>query len=310
MMTTTDPVDVLVEGLVDSFEDEPEEWEDVVRRAKLIDAPERATHQRRRWRGKVAIAVLVVAGLTVPGALALLGKWESPKQFLTDRSEPAYAKNIVRAWAEATGYVAPGLSIRLLALMHAFRAHTPSGEVDVYALRFDHNDVGLAIINPPVRVPCRWTAADRQALPRGVPIPRTCLTPTILPLNDFSVFPTSKAVEGPANTVIYRPCPGNWALQRLDGGTDQIGKTYGYVIGRAAPNVASVDVLYHDGTTTEGVVGNGYFLAWIKPSAGWTNVTLIAENATGHTLARLVSGGYGGIPYLPTKPRSPYACAP
>jgi hypothetical protein len=232
-------------------------------------------------------AGLVALGLAVPASLALLGKWESTKQFLTDRSEPAYAKNIVRKWDRQTGYKTLGLNVQLIALNHALTAQTPNGEAGVYALRFDHNLIGFAVLAEP-----------KRNMPH-------------IPLADFfSVLPTSKAVEGRTNTILYHGCPPGWALQRLDGGTAQIGKTYGYLIGRAAPRVASVQILYQDGSTTQGAVGNGYFLTWMKPSAGWTNVTLIAKDAPGKTIARLVSGGYGGIPFLPAKPRSPFACAP
>jgi hypothetical protein len=247
----------------------------------------------------LVVAGLVALGLAVPAALALLGKWESTKQFLSDRSQPADVKSMVRQLNGSTNQLWLQQHIRLLALEHVLTTQTPDGQAAVYALRFDHSDIGLAVVGRPLSCP------PGKSVP-GIGLAGTCFgtTPGM-----FFVLPTSKKVEGPANTILARPCSRGWALQRLGGTTKQVGKTYGYVIGRASAKVAAVDVLYHDGTTTKAVLGNGYFLAWIKPSAGWTNVTLIAKNAAGHTLAQLVSGGYGGTPYPPAKPRNPYACA-
>jgi hypothetical protein len=254
--------------------------------------PSGARVRRRATRRTLILLVagLVALGLAVPGALALLGTWETPKQFFADRSEPAYAKRVVRELLTKHKYLeispppkggpilAPRVP-RLVAIKHVLVAHTPNGVASGYALRFD-DGIGFAVIGPGLTHTYMWA---------------------------FDV----------PNPVLDRGCTRGWALQRVDGGTDQIGKTYGYVSGRVSSRVASLHVLYRDGSTTESAVGGGYFFAWIKPSAGWTNVTLIAENAAGHTIARLVSGGYGGIPFLPpAKPGSPIvhpvhtACAP
>jgi len=69
-----------------------------------------------------------------------------------------------------------------------------------------------------------------------------------------------------------------------------------------------VHVLYKDGGTTRGVVGNGYFLAWMKPSVTFENVTVIAENAGGKTIGRLRVSGYGSVPWPHTKLQNLNAC--
>jgi hypothetical protein len=37
---------------------------------------------------------------------------------------------------------------------------------------------------------------------------------------------------------------------------------------------------------------------------------VIGKNTAGRTVARLVVGGYGGLPYWSVKPGPPYPCAP
>jgi hypothetical protein len=123
------------------------------------------------------------------------------------------------------------------------------------------------------------------------------------------LIPTSKASADPINGASYRPCSGKWVLQYLAGGADRIGQTPGYALGRAADTVASVEVVYRDGGKTRGAVAGGYFVVWMKPSAAWTNVSVIAKNAAGRSVARLIVAGYGGMPFWSVKPARPFTCA-
>jgi hypothetical protein len=222
------------------------------------------------------VAALVVVGLAVPGALALLGRWETPKYFVADKSQPAYMREAVSVWmnaVEAGGWAVPppGGYTRVTGVKTVLTANTPDGQARVYAFRFTHGQSGsLAVL----------TRETRLLVGSGAVL-------------DFPRVPGS--------------CPPGWALQHLAGGTERIGQTLGYVLGRVSPRVASLHVLYRNGSTTQSAVGNGYFLAWMKPSAALTNVTLIAENGTGQTIARLVIRGSG---FLPAKSRSPHPCAP
>lgn len=238
------------------------------------------TAMRPRRRGTrrtvlLLIAALVLVGLAVPGALALLGRWETPKHFVADKSQPAYMREVIRQWmnaVEAGGWAVPppGGYTRVTAIKTALIANTPDGQARVYAFRFTHGQTGsLAVLTRKPRLLAESGEAGWPPRPTG-------------------------------------GCPPGWALQWLNGGTKRIGQTVGYVLGRASPRVASVHVLYRNGSTAQGAVGNGYFLAWMKPSAGRTNATLIAENTTGQTIARLVIRGSGH----PAKPRSLYLCAP
>lgn len=239
----------------------------------------------------VLVAGLVALGLAVPGALALFGYWETPKQFLADPSQPGYAKRFVRQWlANKHKYYGPHgprpEDIRLVALTRGVSAGAPTGDVRAYVLRIAG---GTAI------VPRTGIAVFTGQKPRD---------PWVY------LIPMSKAQAGPNDRVWYHPCPHSWALQYLTGDTFRIGRTVGWTVGRAASRVASVHVLYRDGSTTRGAVKDGYFVAWMKPSAAWTNVTVVAENAAGKAIARLVVNGMGGMPFWSAKPGRPYACAP
>jgi hypothetical protein len=222
----------------------------------------------------LAIALLAV-GLVVPGALALLGRWETPKQFIADRNQPAYVRTAMEKWMNAIGNAGwtapvPGGPERVTAVETVITADTPDGPARVYAFRFTHGRVGtLALLTREPRA-----LAGSGAVLNFTETPRTCTR--------------------------------GWTLHRLGGGTARIGQTVGYVLGRASPRVASVHVLYRDGSTSRSAVGNGYFLAWMKPSAGRTNVNLIAENARGETIARLITRGSG---FLASKPQRNYQCA-
>jgi hypothetical protein len=227
----------------------------------------------------VLVAGLVALGLAVPGALALFGYWETPKQFLADSSQPAYAKRFVRQWLEHEHIGQQPEDIRLVALTRGVTAGTPTGDIRAYELRLAH---GTAI------------AVFTRQRPRY---------PSILYI----------AQTGGIEKDWFHPCPHGWALQYLAGpaaAPDRIGRTVGWTVGRAASRVASVHVLYRDGSTTRVAVKDGYFVAWMKPSAAWTNVTVVAENAAGKTIARLVVGGYGGKPFWSVKPGRRFACAP
>jgi hypothetical protein len=238
----------------------------------------------------VLVAGLIALGLAVPGALALFGYWETPKQFLADPSQPAYAKRFVRRWLTNKYFNGPRPApIRLVALTRGVTAGTPTGDIRAYVLRLEQGTAlgrGTAI------------AVFTEQRPRY---------PWIL------FIPMSKAQTSGIEKDWYHPCPHGWALQYLEGpatAPDRVGRTVGWTVGRAASRVASVHVLYRDGSTTRGAVKDGYFVAWMKPGAAWTNVTVVAENAAGKTIARLVVGGYGGKPFWSVKPGRRFACAP
>jgi hypothetical protein len=239
--------------------------------------------RRRATRRTVILLVagIVALGFAVPGALALFRYWETPKQFLSDSTQPAYAKRFVREWLTSRGYMVTGDGLELVALTRGVTASTPTGGIRVYALRLAHGEIGFAV----------FTGRN----PRD---------PWVY------IIPTSKAQTGPIERIWYRPCPDRWALQYLTGDTFQIGRTVAYALGRAANSVASVQVRYQDGSTTRGAVADGYFVAWMKPSAAWTNVTVIGENAAGTRIASLVVAGNGGMPFWSVKPSRPFACAP
>jgi hypothetical protein len=87
-----------------------------------------------------------------------------------------------------------------------------------------------------------------------------------------------------------RDCPHGWALQPMWG-------VEGYLFGRASARVASIHVLYRDGSTTQGMVKNGFFLAWMKSSAAATNVKVIAKARSGKKVASLTTAGSGQPPH-------------
>jgi hypothetical protein len=240
----------------------------------------RGTRRRRRATGRtlvllaLALATLVLA---VPGGLALLSNlWETPKQFLADRSQPARARQLIRQEQQferiaKAGYTGP----RLRAIKRLLTAPTPNGEVSVYLLRFSRGGIGYFFSGP---------------MPQG----------TALSIG------TAYGLTGFAP-----PCPRGWALQYVDGGGGDALPRFrsdGYVFGRAAARVASIHVLYPDGSTTPGAVANGFFFTSIESTAANTNVTIVADNHAGGTVGRLVVGGYGGSPFPTNKPWPIFIC--
>lgn len=163
----------------------------------------------------------------------------------------------------------PAFKGRVTSIESVVTAHTPDGEVRVYDLRLTHNESGTAVI-----------------LSR--------------------LGGTGTAAFGGGNPTLA--CPRGWALRAGAGGVDRPGKSFAYIAGRVSPKVASVHVLYRNGTTTPSAVGNGYFLSWIKPRAYYSNVTLIADNAAGTEVGRLRAGGSGGIPHRPGVPDNQQSC--
>jgi hypothetical protein len=160
-------------------------------------------------------------------------------------------------------------------------APTPNGKVYIYLLRFRAGRTGYFFIGP------------KHELGRGV---------------------SGALLDNSANGLaeLTPPCPPGWALQYVDGGGgDSLPRFRSdkYVFGRAAPRVESIHVLYPDGSSTLGTVGNGFFFTSIKSSAANTDVTLIANNHTGKTVARLLVGGYGGSPFPTNKPWPIFICA-
>jgi hypothetical protein len=243
----------------------------------------RGTRRRRRATGRtvvllaIALAALVLA---VPGGLALLSSlWETPKQFLADRGQPAVARQLIRREQESerTATIKHEPS-RLREIMRVLTAPTPQGDVSVYLLRFHGGDTGYFFTGP---------------LPPGVS-------------GGISVG------SAYLPTALVPPCPRGWVLQYVDGGGgDSLPrfKSDGYVFGHAAARVASIHVLYRNGSTTPGSVANGFFFTSIKSSAANTNVTIVADNHAGKTVGQLVVGGYGGSPFPTSKPWPLFICA-
>ena len=242
---------------------------------------ELGTRRRRRATGRtlalLAIALVALA-VAVPVGLALLRSlWETPKQFLADRNQPAQARQLIRREQQLernakAAYSGP----RLRAISWLLTAQTPNGEVSAFLLRFSRGGAGYFFTGP---------------MPAGMAMS----VGTAYGLTGFAP-----------------PCPRGWALQYVDGGGgDSLPRfrSNGYVFGRAAARVASIHVLYPDGSTAPGTVANGFFFTSIESSAANTNVTLVADNHAGETVGRLVVGGYGGSPFPTSKPWPLFICA-
>jgi hypothetical protein len=237
--------------------------------------------RRRRVTGRTLIALaLALAALVVavPGGLALLRSlWETPKQFLADRNQPTQARQLISREQQLertakAAYTGP----RLRAIKWLLTAQTPKGNVSAFLLRFSRGGSGYFFTGP---------------MPPGMAMS----------------IGTAYGLTGFAPT-----CPPGWALQYVDGGGgDSLPRfrSDGYVFGRVADSVASIRVLYPDGSTTPGTVANGFFFTSLKSSAANTNVTLIAENHASQPVGRLVVGGYGGSPYPTIKPWPLFICA-
>ena len=231
----------------------------------------RRMRSKRRATGRTFIllaAGLAALGLAVPGSLALLGSHsETPKQFSRDRSQPSNAKRVILHLLSLQGFNWG----KLTAITNVVTAHTPNGEIRVYALRFTHSYLGTAVISSRKGGSGSVTAGKSSASPE-------------------------------------RLCPPGWALWANGGGVDLPDRTYAFIVGRVSGNVASVHVLYRNGTTTQGAVANGYFLAWIKPSAAYSKVSLIADNGAGKPVGRLPAGGTGAILHRPGIPEPEQSC--
>jgi hypothetical protein len=233
----------------------------------------RSSRRTRRATGRTLVLVAFAAAVLVvgvPGGLALLSSlWETPKQFVADHSQPAQARRLIE-------HAVRGKHIEIETLIVA---PTPNGKVYIYLLHFGAGRTGYFFIGP------------KHELGPGV--------------SGTIVGNTANGLTG-----LTPPCPPGWALQYVDGG-DSLPRyrSDGYVFGRAAPRVASIHVLYPDGSTTPGTVDNGFFFTSIKSSAANSNVTLIANNNTGKTVARLLVGGYGGSPFPTNKPWPLFICA-
>jgi hypothetical protein len=252
-----------------------------------------AQGKRRASRRTVILVVagLLALGLSIPGALALLGQWETPKQFLADRSQPRYAKQWIQHWLKFKGvqfFRIGGLrpvSVELKTLANVLTAHTPDGDVRVYAVRLTRGWRGISVISSSARGPRIMVLFP---VGRGLP------------------FPGNAA---PGQVLI---CPRGWVVQYVDGGPYTLGRgrAVGYILGRASTRVASVHVRYEDGGKTQGTVENGYFLAWLKPNSGKGLSTLIAKDATGKTVGRFFLVGDGLSAVMPGKSLGPFSKRP
>jgi hypothetical protein len=198
-------------------------------------------------------AGLAALGLAVPGSLALLGDHAETPKQFFRDSQQP---------ANAKKVIRQMLRLRgfqrgtLLSITNVIDARTPAGRMSVYTLRFTHGYVGTAVIS------ARKGGSGSVAL-------------------------------GGVGNDPNRVCPRGWVLRADGGESDVPGRTYSFVVGRVSAKVASVHVLYNNGTTTPSAVGGGYYLAWIKPRAAYSNVTLVAENAVGLEVGRIRIGGNG-----------------
>jgi hypothetical protein len=198
-------------------------------------------------------AAVATLGLAVPGSLALLGGHSETPKQFFGDSKQP---------ANAKKVIRQLLRLRgfqrgtLISITNVIDAQTPAGRMYVYTLRFTHGYLGTALIS------------GRKGGSGSVAIGSTSLAPE-------------------------RVCQRGWALQANGGESDVPGRTYSFALGRVSPKVASLHVLYRNGTTTGAAVGDGYFLAWIKPRAAYSNVTLVAENALGLVVGKVEVGGKG-----------------
>lgn len=231
--------------------------------------PRDPRRRRATRRTFVLLAAAVAAlGLAVPGSLALLGNSETPKQFFHDSGQPPNAKKVIRELLRLRGFFHHG---KLVSITNVITTQTPAGQMRVYTLRFTHGYLGTAVIS---------------ARNGG----------------------TGSVAIGDASTAPDRVCPRGWALQANGGSSDFPGHTFSFAVGRVSSGVASVHILYRNGTTTPSAVGGGYFLAWIKPRAAYSNVTLVADNALGLEVGRLEIGGNGVPVFRPGVPDAQRGC--
>jgi hypothetical protein len=254
-------------------------------------SPHLAGERRRLHRGSrraalvVAAAVLALA-LAVP-PLALHGQIaQSVGDFLSDKSQPENAKDMVRdvsngplrAFPLIKGSLRPAgskeLPYELSSVRQVVAASTPQGEVRLYELRFSNSYRGSAMI--------------------GV---------------------ATQNVGG-ATWGADTSCPPGWALRGGGSFVTLPGRTPLFVSGRVSNAVASVDVVYPDGHASRASVANGYFLGWVVPSPGARNgrtdfsppVTLVARDTTGQAIGHLRVRSDGDIPPSPGQPAQAVAC--
>lgn len=232
--------------------------------------PSRAGRRRRATRRTVVLtaAAVAVLGLAVPGSLALLGGHAETPKQFF--GDRSQPANAKKAIRELLRLQGFQRG-RLVAITNVLTARTPAGEMRVYALRFTRGYRGTAVVS------------SRQGGSGWVTI-------------------------GSVDTESGRICPPGWTLRAGGGESDVPGRTYSFVDGRVSARVASLHVLYPHGVTAPAAVGGGYFLAWIRPRSAYSNVTLVAENAAGLEIGRLVVGGNGAAPPRPGVPDALRSC--
>jgi len=152
--------------------------------------------------------------------------------------------------------------------------------------------------------------------PKLIGIRRVILTPTpggVFGVYDLTFTRGSRGIAvissktGGVGSLAYGPpltCPAGWALQAGGSMVERPGVTPVYVVGRAAPRVASVTVRYRSGEINHVALANHYFLAWVLPvptargkERGATrSARIIARNADGKIVGQLRVSGGGLIP--------------
>lgn len=219
-----------------------------------VPLPPRRRRRHATRRTFILLAAAVAAlGLAVPGSLALLGSLSETPKQFFSDSKQP---------ANAKKVIRQMLRLRgfqrgeLVSIANVINTQTPAGRMYVYTLRFTHGYLGTAVISA------------RKGGSGSVAIRNDSTTPE-------------------------RVCPRGWVLQANGGESDVPGRTYSFATGRVSQKVASVHILYRNGTIAPGAVGGGYYLAWIKPRAAYSNMTLIAENARGVEVGRVRIGGDG-----------------
>jgi hypothetical protein len=179
------------------------------------------------------------------------------------------AKRILRQFLRLRGFQ-NGVLRRLT---NVITTRTPdAGEMRVYALQFTYPYTGIAMIR-----------SERGA--------------------------GGSVGIGSSATDAAKVCPPGWTFQVAGAESTLPGRVDSFVFGRVSPEVAAVQVAYHDGSVTTAAVGGGYFLAWIRPKAAYSHVMLVARNSLGMTVRRVRIGANGSLPYRANTSAPAQSCA-
>ncbi|HZP72577.1 MAG TPA: hypothetical protein VFA97_04270 [Gaiellaceae bacterium] len=119
----------------------------------------------------IVLALVAVCGALVPASRAIVHAFETPKQFVSDTTQPARARTLIENYlAQQGGFrrVLTGVELELT-------AHTPDGRVTLYGLRFAGGAIGAADVGlgrnhvsglwfgPPDACPRGWAIQARAS---------------------------------------------------------------------------------------------------------------------------------------------------